>query len=115
MACAICAVVADPYAPFVRTSEIGVAFFDANPVTPGHTLVVPRRHTDSILDLGAIHFTWLARDVARTGRWLVDRYDDVTSYNVLLADGPDAGQSVPHVHWHVVPRRANDGLNLWFR
>ncbi|HEY0573603.1 MAG TPA: HIT family protein [Pseudonocardia sp.] len=86
-----------------------LAFCDVQPVAPGHLLVVPREHVEGLADLsdadGKDMFA-LAQRLARAVRRAV-RCDGV---NLFLADGAAAGQEIPHVHLHVVPRTARDGV-----
>jgi histidine triad (HIT) family protein len=88
-----------------------VAFLDARPVFPGHTLVVPRLHVETVAGLDA--------DLA--GRlWEVAARVAAAQRRALGAEGTFFGlndvisQSVPHVHLHVVPRRRGDGLRGFF-
>jgi histidine triad (HIT) family protein len=86
-----------------------VAFLDINPINPGHTLVVPRRHVVSFTDLSPEEL-WsmsaIGRRVALAQKAEL-KYDGVT---LSLADGEVAGQEVPHAHLHVIPRRIGDGF-----
>jgi diadenosine tetraphosphate (Ap4A) HIT family hydrolase len=86
-----------------------LAFCDIQPVAPGHLLVVPREHVEGLADLldadGKDMFA-LAQRLARAVRRVV-RCDGV---NLFLADGAAAGQEIPHVHLHVVPRTVRDGV-----
>lgn len=85
---------------------------DVEPANLGHLLVVPRTHAASLdaLDeqIGAQVFT-VAQRLARALRSSGLPCDGVT---MLLADGEVAGQEMPHVHLHVVPRRAGDGFRI---
>ncbi|HET9690053.1 MAG TPA: HIT family protein [Acidimicrobiales bacterium] len=91
-----------------------LAFLDARPVFPGHTLVVPRRHVATLADLdgataGAV---WAAgRRIARALR------PALGAQGAFLCLNDEVSQSVAHVHLHVVPRRFKDGLRgfLWPR
>ena len=90
---------------FVAESEHAVAFRDLHPQAPTHVLIVPRRHVAGLRDLGAEDATLvadalrLAVEVARRER-LLDG-----GYRVLTNDGPDAGQTVFHLHFHVLGGR----------
>lgn len=85
------------------------AFLDINPLAEGHTLVVPKRPAERLEDLPAEDAAALARVLGRIGG-RVARAVGAPGYNVLLNNGPVAGQLVPHVHFHVIPRREGDGL-----
>jgi len=70
-------------------------------------LVSPRRVTPRLCDLTQAEISDLFLTVQRVGR-MVERVYNATSLNVAIQDGPDAGQSVPHVHTHIIPRRDAD-------
>lgn len=91
----------------VYEDELAVAFLDAFPLARGHTLVVPRAHVERVEDLsdqqakavfGAAHK--LAGRVAKAA--------GAEGTTIAVNNGKAAGQEVPHVHVHIVPRRASD-------
>ncbi len=101
-------------ASFVFQDELCAAFMDIHPVNPGHVLVVPHRHAEllTMLDLdsaGRMMQVALIVDAAL-------RRSDIPceGVNLFLADGRIAGQEVPHVHLHVIPRYHGDGHHLRF-
>jgi histidine triad (HIT) family protein len=88
-----------------------VAFLDARPVFPGHVLVVPRRHHETVADLppGMAALLWDAGTrVATAQRRALGAAGTFFGLNDIIS------QSVPHVHLHVVPRRPKDGLRGFF-
>jgi bis(5'-adenosyl)-triphosphatase len=94
---------------FLQTPH-SVAFVNLRPIVPGHVLVLPRRVVphlrDLHLDTGEYDDLW--RTVRTVQAILSQRYSDATDFNVAVQDGPGAGQSVPHVHVHILPRRTGD-------
>jgi diadenosine tetraphosphate (Ap4A) HIT family hydrolase len=80
---------------------------DGFPISPGHTLVIPRRHVGSFFDLSAEERQALMAllDSAKQSLDAVYRPD---AYNIGINDGPAAGQTVPHVHVHLIPRYEGD-------
>ena len=87
----------------IAATEQAIAFMDINPVTPGHTLVVPRSHATDLFDVDADDLAAtvrLAREIARRAR---DRLD-ADGVNILNCTGEAAWQSVFHFHLHVIPR-----------
>jgi diadenosine tetraphosphate (Ap4A) HIT family hydrolase len=76
-------------------------------VSPGHTLVIPRRHIGSFFDLIPEERTDLLAllDEARKG---IDAEFAPQAYNIGINDGPAAGQTVPHLHIHLIPRYDGD-------
>jgi histidine triad (HIT) family protein len=95
----------DAPASMVHEWDDAVAFTPLNPVTEGHVLVVPKRHvTDALADPVVAGLTFrAAADYAR-------RNDE--DVNLITSAGADATQTVFHLHVHIVPRRADDGLLL---
>lgn len=67
----------------------------------------PRRVTSRFADLTQIEVTDLYLTVQKVGR-MIERVYGATSLNIAMQDGIDAGQSVPHVHTHIIPRKAQD-------
>lgn len=89
------------------------------PLLPGHVLVSPRRVVPRLTDLTAEETSDLFTAVQKVQRMLAGRYfqDDMLgtqgdptdgSFNIAVQDGPNAGQSVPHVHCHIIPRLKGD-------
>jgi histidine triad (HIT) family protein len=109
--CIFCAILAGKApASIVWQDEIATAFLDLRPVATGHTLIVPNRHSDGLLDLGdeaARHLLAVAREVAKS------QYDQdfpCQGTNLFLAQGAIAGQTVFHTHLHVIPRAEGDSF-----
>ena len=96
----------------VWEDERAMAFMDAADDVDGHILVIPREHAESLLDCGEETAARVIRAVRTVARHLVQEcgYEGV---NVLNASGAAAGQSVGHLHFHIVPRRAGDGIDAW--
>lgn len=95
-------------ATVVAESDAALAFLDVAPWTEGHTIVIPRRHADDVLaidddDLAAV--ASLARQVA--ARLVADGAEGV---NLWQSSRAAAGQTVFHLHVHVLPRRAGDRI-----
>ena len=106
MSCIFCAIVAGEVpARRVHEDEHAVAFLDQAPLHRGHTLVVPRRHVDSLLD-GEPAMAEIGSCVDATARLLVDRLD-ADGLNIVSSAGAAAGQEVFHLHVHLLPRHAD--------
>src|SRR3954447_8096891 len=89
-----------------RVIEFGrhaFAVLDAFPVSPGHTLVISRRHVPDLFSLSAVEVAGLLR-LVRSARLRLDRDFRPSGYNIGINLGRDAGQTVMHVHIHVIPR-----------
>ncbi len=108
-ACVFCDILAgDLAASVVHDDATVVAFMDINPVTPGHLLVVPKKHLPAVSDMDeatGMHLFQVAMRLDRSLRCSGLRCEGV---NLFLADGAVAGQEVFHVHLHVFPRFAGD-------
>ncbi len=112
-ACIFCAIVAgsEP-ASVVYDDDSVLAILTIGPVTPGHTLVLPKRHAAFVADLDqetGAHLFRVSMRVAAALRRSGLRCEGV---NWFLADGAAACQEIFHVHLHVFPRYAGDGFSL---
>src|SRR5262249_53870903 len=83
---------------------------DAYPVSPGHTLVIVRRHVANLFDLSAEEIADML-SLIRSSRERIDRTFRPSGYNVGANVGRDAGQTVMHVHVHVIPRFQGDSAD----
>jgi histidine triad (HIT) family protein len=92
----------------VASGEGWYAFLDIFPRREGHTLVIPRRPVQRLADLSLEEQTHLMAGITRVQQALGARFQ-TTDFTVCVHDGPLAGQEVPHVHVHVLPRTENDG------
>ena len=105
--CPLCARIAAGEAVAESPDGLAVALRDAYPVAEGHTLVIPRRHEPDLLGLTGAEAAslWaLVQEVARS----VLAETGADGLNVGVNAGPAAGQTVMHVHVHVIPRRHGD-------
>jgi len=94
-------------ARIVYEDETTVAFLDANPLAPGHTLVIPKDEYERVNDVPADVATDLYATIHRMVPAVEDAVDaDATT--VAFNNGEAAGQEVPHVHCHIVPRFEDD-------
>lgn len=85
-----------------------IAFLDVNPLARGHTLVVPKTHRERVNDLEASEAAALFRTVASVAP-AVEASVDAPASTIAIHNGEAAGQEVPHLHIHVVPRWPDDG------
>ena len=90
--------------------EFGIVFRDAFPISPGHTLVIPRRHTGSLFDLNDAERNALFALIDQA-KQQIDAEFCPDGYNLGINDGPAAGQTVPHLHVHLIPRYLGDRLD----
>ncbi|MWV41514.1 HIT family protein [Natrialba sp. INN-245] len=95
-------------ARIVYEDESTVAFLDVNPLAPGHTLVIPKDEYERLNDVPEDIATELYATVHRLVP-AVEEAVDADATTVAFNNGEAAGQEVPHVHCHLVPRFAGDG------
>lgn len=109
MSCIFCRIVTGEIpAEVVACDAEGVAFLDVEPLADGHTLVVPRAHVATIEDLEPEAAGGLFR-LVRTLADPVRRAVGATGTTIGINNGAATGQTVPHVHVHIVPRWPDDG------
>jgi len=114
--CIFCRIVAGTAAcQEIYRDEATLAFMDVNPANDGHCLVIPKEHFENVFDMRPSDFGAVASTAAKVAR-AVNEVLRPGGINLTQANGEAAGQSVPHVHVHVLPRRAGDDLLLnWDR
>ena len=89
----------------ITETENSIAFLDAFPLAKGHTLVIPKNHHEKIQDMSSEENS----DLFSTVHKIISKVDKLTgSTLVAVHNGKEAGQEIPHVHVHLVPRSAND-------
>jgi histidine triad (HIT) family protein len=110
--CAFCSIVAgEIQAEVVLDQPDFLAFLDARPVFKGHTLLVPREHVVTLLDLpGRLRDGFLAAAQLLAGAVV----EGLGAQGSFVAMNNVVSQSVPHLHMHVVPRTKGDGLRGFF-
>jgi len=80
---------------------------DGFPISPGHTLIIPRRHVASFFDITLEERLALFAQL-EIAKSALDKEFAPDAYNIGINDGPAAGQTVPHLHIHLIPRYAGD-------
>jgi diadenosine tetraphosphate (Ap4A) HIT family hydrolase len=103
--CPFCNPPGVPYLLF--ESDHAIAFPDAFPVALGHTLVIPRRHVPSIWELSREEQIGIWDVVAKVREHLLQA-GAADAFNIGVNDGLAAGQTLPHAHVHIIPRRNGD-------
>ena len=109
MNCVFCRIAAGELpAEIVYQDERVIAFLDINPLNPGHTLVIPKAHVERLSDLPAELTGPLLAAAVRVAKAAQEALG-AAGVNLVLNDGRAAGQAIPHLHLHVVPRFSGDG------
>jgi len=107
--CVFCKIITGKIpARVVAENEKAMALLDAFPLAVGHTIVIPKQHYAKVQDMNehdAMAVFELLWKVARA----VEVGSDVNDSTIAIHNGPDAGQEIPHMHLHIVPRKKGDG------
>jgi histidine triad (HIT) family protein len=88
-----------------------LAFLDINPLSRGHTLVIPKERAANLHELSVESATAIGRVLPRLCRAVCEATGS-SQYNVLQNNGPAAHQAVFHVHFHIIPRDGERGLGI---
>ncbi|MFH1667736.1 MAG: HIT family protein [Candidatus Komeilibacteria bacterium] len=89
-----------------------LAFLDIAPCNPGHTLVIPKEHYINIEEVPEELLGKVIIGVKKVGAMIKNKLG-VEGYTVQVNNDPVAGQVIPHLHFHIIPRHKNDGHKLW--
>jgi len=107
--CVFCKIIAgDISAKVIMQNEKAMALLDAFPLAPGHTLVIPKSHYAKLQQMSeqdamaVFEIVWKLAGAVETG-------SQVNASTIAIHNGSEAGQEVPHVHVHIVPRKRDDG------
>jgi len=92
----------------IAENELVYAIRDGFPVTPLHTLVIPKRHVASWFDLGQSEVNAITQLLSELKSEIDSQDETVTGYNIGINNGEDAGQTIFHCHVHLIPRRSGD-------
>lgn len=111
-ACVFCRIVRGEV-PSTRVFEdrASLAFMDINPANPGHVLVIPKAHARDVYEIAEADLAAATATMQRVARAVRAAFAP-DGLSILQANGPGAAQSVPHFHWHVLPRRTGDALPI---
>lgn len=105
-ACPFCTL---PAKRVIHRNDVAVAVRDAYPVTPGHTLVIPLRHVVSFFD-ATPHEREAMLSLMDVAKQELDVEFNPAGYNIGINDGKTAGQTIDHLHMHLIPRYPGDSL-----
>ncbi len=111
--CLFCKIVAKTIpSSFVYEDENIYAFLDTKPVNPGHVLVIPKKHFEGFQDADETSLKQLILVTQKIARALI-LSGICIAFNLQENNGVIAGQVIPHLHLHIVPRQPDDGLKHW--
>lgn len=96
----------------IYENDYTIAFLDINPVVKGHTLVIPKKHFVNVLDIDDFYLSEALKTVKIIANHYVNR-GLASGVNILNATGKSAEQSVFHLHFHILPRKDDDGYKTF--
>lgn len=108
--CIFCAIAAGEIPSFkVYEDDLVLAYLDINPFAKGHTLVIPKKHSEGLLDTDDATLAAIIARVRKIAAHIKAKLG-CDGFNILQNNGEAAGQTVHHVHFHIVPRWTGDPL-----
>ena len=113
MNCVFCQIVNRSIpARVIYEDEYSLVFMDSANDVDGHMIAIPKLHCESILDCPQDVLPHFWNAVQKVARHCVEQCG-YSGVNLLNASGQSAGQSVPHFHFHIIPRAEGDGIDAW--
>jgi len=110
--CPFCSIIAEDSSAYrLYEDEHSLAFLDIEPATRGHTLVVPKPHYETTIEMPASLVGEVFQTVHRVGGALETVFQ-LDGFNIVQSNGVVAGQEIFHAHVHIIPRYRDDGLSL---
>ncbi len=112
MNCIFCAIAKGEIPSFkIYEDDLVLAYLDINPFTKGHTLVIPKVHSSGLLDTSDETLAAIIARVKKVAAHLKDALP-CDGFNILQNNGAAAGQTVMHLHFHIVPRYEGEVLEF---
>jgi len=93
--------------------DLVLALYTHNPIMPGHCLIISKRHAERFEILSDAEVTQIGRVIRKVDQAAMKAFD-TSSYLLLQKNGHESGQTVPHVHFHYIPRKTGDDSALKF-
>lgn len=95
----------------IHEDEKVMAILDLYPINPGHVLVMPKRHVETLAELEQEELFSLAALLQKLVK-AVEKSLSPEGLNMMINQGEAAGQVVPHFHWHIIPRNSGDRVRI---
>ncbi|NHK32504.1 MAG: HIT family protein [Asgard group archaeon] len=113
--CIFCKIVRkEEFAAVLYEDDDIIAFIDIKPINEGHALIVPKKHSILVEELEEKLYLKMFPVARKIASKIKEKFPDTKAIMYFIADGEYAGQEVPHVHLHVIPRKPNDGFDFTF-
>ncbi len=96
----------------IYEDEISFAFLDINPISPGHTLLIPKKHSRNIFDIDNQTLQQISLITKKLSIVLKESLN-AGGINIHINNEPIAGQVIFHTHIHIIPRTQNDDIKMW--
>ena len=96
--------------PRIAENNYALAIADGFPVSPGHTLIIPKDHVEAVFDLSSEQYA-ACFDLVRTVQGILNKQHSPDGFNIGVNCGEVAGQTVMHAHVHLIPRYTGDVQN----
>lgn len=111
--CLFCKIISGEV-PSVKVFEDNkvLAFLDLAPINPGHTLVVPKKHFEDLLSAEEDYLIAISKVIPKIAKAIL-KAGNYSGFNIGVNNGKVAGQVIPHLHFHIMPRLENDGHELF--
>lgn len=111
--CLFCKIISGEIPSFrVYEDDAVLAFLDIKPVNPGHVIVVPKKHSEGFHDADEETLKRLIVATQKVANGVANAME-TPGFNIEENNGTIAGQVIQHLHFHIVPRRPDDGLRHW--
>ncbi len=104
MSCAFCEI---PESSYIKSNDLAYAIYDKFPVNPGHILIIPRRHVADFFET-TLEERLAFNELIEECKEMLDKQVSPDGYNIGINCGEPAGQTVFHVHVHLIPRFKGD-------
>jgi len=106
--CIFCQIVEDDISKrVILENDMALVIRDGFPISPGHSLIIPKRHTTSFFETSKEEQVALL-DLIRQAKSAIEQEFSPDAFNIGINDGPAAGQTVSHLHIHLIPRYQGD-------
>lgn len=109
--CIFCKIAKGENEEFIYEDDNFFAILDISPITEGHVLVIPKKHFETILDMPNSLGGEFVKAIKEVGLRQMEKYKS-EGFNVIMNSFEVAGQVVPHLHAHIVPRKKGDGMRM---